>query len=306
MDQLHQTTDTETATAIIKSSLGPELNIIKTVPLHGGMVNRVEKWLTDAEPSTVVVKLNSEPDCEEFRTEFESLRWYRKNSDLPVPEPYACTSNNDAFLGTCLLMEAVPGVNLGRAKLSANGARNFQTQLAETLADLHDITRDTYGSALAAAGPERWLDIFAPQIEENFSKCASMLSSAARSTIEKMLSELQMWLPEYDCPTLIHGDIWANNIMIDDTDPDKPAITAFLDVSARFAEVEYELAYLRVFSTADETFFNEYTERHALRPEFDRRSLIYWLNTMMLHVWMFGPSYAPSCEDIAGKIASIS
>ena len=137
MDQLHQTTDTETATAIIKCSLGPGLNIIKTVPLHGGMVNRVEKWLTDAKPSAVVVKLNSAPDCEEFRTEFESLRWYRKNSTLPVPEPYACTGNNDAFLGTCLLMEAVPGVNLGRAKLSVNGARKFQTQLAETRSEEH-------------------------------------------------------------------------------------------------------------------------------------------------------------------------
>ncbi len=306
MDQRHQTTDIETATAIVKHSLGPELNIIKTVPLHGGMVNRVEKWLTDGEPSAVVVKLNSELDCEEFRTEFESLRWYRKNSALPVPEPYACTSNNDAFLGTCLLMEAVPGVNLGRAKLSVKGARKFQTQLAETLADLHDITHDTYGSALAAAGPERWLDIFAPQIEENFSKCASLLSSASRGTVEKMLSKIKTHLPEYGRPTLIHGDVWANNIMIDDTDPDKPTITAFLDVSARFADVEYELAYLRVFSTADETFFNEYTKRHALRADFDNRSLVYWLNTMMLHVWMFGPSYVPSCENIAAQIASIS
>ncbi|MHC5061450.1 MAG: hypothetical protein ACYTFK_10265 [Planctomycetota bacterium] len=30
----------------------------------------------------------------------------------------------------------------------------------------------------------------------------------------------------------LHGDIWATNIMIDDTDPDRPVITAFLDMNA--------------------------------------------------------------------------
>ena len=96
------------------------------------------------------------------------------------------------------------------------------------------------------------------------------------------------------------------NIMVDDTDCDRPIITAFLDVNARYAEVEYELAYLRVFSTADETFFTEYTKTCPLRPGFDDRCLIYWLNTMMLHVWMFGSGYISSCESIAERIGLLS
>ena len=117
-----------------------------------------------------------------------------------------------------------------------------------------------------------------------------------------MLAELDKWLPEFDQPTLIHGDIWAANIMVNDTDPDKPLINAFLDVNAQFADVEYELAYLNVFHTADETFFSEYTKHHPLRPDFERRCLVYWLNTMMIHIWYFGPSYVPSCQDIARRI----
>jgi fructosamine-3-kinase len=94
--------------------------------------------------------------------------------------------------------------------------------------------------------------------------------------------------------------------MIDDTDPDNPKVSAFLDVNARYAEVEYELAYLRVFSTADETFFAEYSRVHPVLDGFEERCLVYWINTMMLHVAAFGSGYVSSCEGIARRISLLS
>jgi protein-ribulosamine 3-kinase len=93
--------------------------------------------------------------------------------------------------------------------------------------------------------------------------------------------------------------------MVDDTDLDNPKIVSFIDLQGHFAEVEYELAYLCVFSTADKTFFDRYTQKFPLRPGFDQRCLIYWLNTMMLHVWHFGNAYLPSCENLARQISQI-
>ncbi|MHC4456244.1 MAG: fructosamine kinase family protein [Planctomycetota bacterium] len=306
MNQNHTTTDFQTATSIIRQNLNQNLSVLAVQPLHGGMVNRVEKWLIEGKPSAVVAKLTPEPNHQGLKNEFKSLKYYRQNTSFPVPLSYACVTDNNYFSGTCLLIEAVRGVNLSEAKLTPTGMHCFQRQLAQILTDLHSHTRDTFGSALEPVGPKHWLQIFGPQIESNFSKSSPRLSPSVRRTIEKMISNLDQWLPEHNNPTLVHGDIWATNIMVDDTDPDKPYITAFLDVSALYADVEYELAYLRIFHTADETFFSEYIKTFPLRPGFERRCLLYWLNTMMLHVAVFGNAYLSSCENIAKRISSLS
>ncbi len=297
--------DKRLATAIIRDSINASLTVTAISPLHGGMINRVEEWQTDGNPPSIVAKVSPEKDRRDFFDEYESLRWYRSQTSFPVPEPYACVSETKYFEGSFLLMQKVKGSNLGQVHLTANGMRSFQEQLADVLIDLHNHTRRNYGSALQAKGKNRWLDIFAPQIESNFSKMKEHFDPHRRDTVSKMLDHLDEWLPEFGLPTLVHGDIWATNIMVDDANPDMPSITAFLDSHARFAEVEYELAYLRIFHTADETFFSRYTRCHPLLEGFERRCLVYWLNTMMLHVWLFGTGYLQACEQLVDKIARL-
>jgi fructosamine-3-kinase len=295
--------DKKAATAIVRDSISPALTVTEIKPLHGGMINRVEEWQADGEPAFIVAKVSPQKDRRDFFDEFESLRWYRSNTNFPVPEPYACVSRSEHFGGSCLLMQKAKGNNLSRAHMTADGMRSFQQQLADVLIDLHSHARQSYGSVLQPEGRGRWLDVFAPQIEGNFSKMKEHFDSHRRDVVSKMLSRLDEWLPEFGRPTLVHGDIWATNIMVDDANPDSPSITAFLDSHARFAEVEYELAYLRVFHTADETFFSRYTRRYPLREGFERRCLVYRLNTMMLHVWLFGTGYLSACEHLADRIA---
>ena len=62
----------------------------------------------------------------------------------------------------------------------------------------------------------------------------------------------------------------------------------------------------RVFHTVDETFFGAYTKRHELRDGAERRVRVYWLNTMMIHLRLFGAEYLPACERLAGEIESLS
>jgi len=297
------TIDKQAATAIVRESIDAFLTVTAIKPLHGGMINRVEEWQTDGNPSSIVAKVSPQKDRQDFVEEFESLRWYRSRASLPVPEPYACVSASKHFEGSCLLMQKVKGRNLSRARLTTNGMQNFQEQLADVLIDLHNHTRQNYGSALQAEGKDRWLDIFAPRMESNFLEMKGHFDSRCRDIVYKVLNQLDDWLPEFGRPTLVHGDIWATNIMIDDANPDTSLITAFLDSHAHFAEVEYELAYLRIFHTADETFFSRYSRCHPLREGFERRCLVYWLNTMMLHVWLFGTSYLSACENLVDKIS---
>jgi len=298
--------DRPTATAIAREHVNPALTVVDMKPLHGGMINRVEEWLTDGEPASIVVKVTGDVDCGGFRGEFAMLDWYRGHTQFPVPQPYACVSDEKYFQGTCLLMAKLAGRHLGQARLTRQGRAAFQSQLARHLMDLHEHKRDKYGSALKADGLDRWLDWFGPLIERNYTGAKEQLSSRTRQTVTALIKRLDQWLPESADPTLVHGDLWAANIMVDDRDGDRPVISGFIDGGVNYCDVEYELAYLRVFNTADDAFFREYTRRHALREGFDRRCRIYWLNTMLIHVWYFGAAYLSACEGLAREIERLS
>ena len=103
-------------------------------------------------------------------------------------------------------------------------------------------------------------------------------------------------------PTLIHGDVWAGNVMVAQKDS-RWHLSGFLDPGLQFADVECELAYLQVFDTVTPAFFEAYTSRTPLRPGYAFRRLFYWLNTYMIHVWLFGDQgYRDSVASVAAEI----
>ena len=301
--------DSHTATILLQRWFDPARRVTDVRLLSGGMVHRVCYWRTDAPDDArceLVVKLNQRDHYMGFQRERDHLRWYRQHTNLPVPEPIVAFDDADAEVSG-LIMTYVPGINLAEATLSDTGIRRLQRAFAEHIADLHSHTRDYFGPALGVedAGRTRWVDAFAPSLEREFRAVRDQLSSRNRMTIDALLRDLDHWLPDQATPTLVHGDLWSTNILVDDRHPDHPHLLAFVDVHAAYCDPEYELAYLRLFHTADDTFFHAYRKHHALRDGFDRRCRVYWLNTMLLHVRRFGEHYLPACEKIGAQLRRI-
>ncbi len=299
-----ETTELNGATEVVRACLRPGVRVTGARQLHGGMVNRVEAWRLEGEgaPAEVVVKISPHLEDARFRHEYESLRYYREHTPFPVPQPHGCVSGIGGFSGTVLMMERLPGNHLGSARLTEEGHADVQRQMARHVADLHARRGEGYGSAVEGERLTRWREWFGPRLQHNYEQAAKDLSPSARQSCERVLEALPEWLPEAGEPTLVHSDLWATNVMVDDADPERPRVTGYVDPSALFTDVEYELAYLLVFATADDTFFDEYQRHHALRPGFERRCLVYWLNTLLLHVWRFGREYVPRTERIARAI----
>jgi fructosamine-3-kinase len=298
----------ECATELLRSFLGGELAVTHIRRLHGGMINSVVELTTDGEPRRVVAKLSSKPHHGGFEWERRVLDWYRRNTSFPVPEPYGVDTSGSVFPGSCLMMERLPGENLSQVRLTAAERESVERQMARILAELHEFRRPTYGSALEPAedGRERWLDGFGPQIRSEFDAVAGRLSPRARAVIARELDRLDDWLPEFGEPTLVHGDLWATNIIVDADAPGGPRISGFVDGGCNYTDVEYELAYLLVFHTAGGAFFREYGRFHPLRAGFEVRCHIYWLNTMLLHVRVFGDAhYVQASERLAGELEAL-
>jgi fructosamine-3-kinase len=291
------------ATRIVRALVDPSMTVVGCKPLTGGMVNTVELWRTDGDPGQIVAKISQGPKPVSFRHEYNALQYHRDNATLVVPEALACARAGEVFDGSCLLLEKVPGRNMAQMRVSRSGLAHLERNLADHLAKLHQHQRESYGLAWGKRVFQRWIEHFGPRIESNFEKMAGKLTPDERRTVENLLTNLEDWLGEFSRPTLVHGDLWATNIMVDDSDPDRPVVRAFLDGGANFHEVESELAYLLVFNTAGAEFFEAYTQRRPLRPGFKRRCLVYWLNTIMLHVWMFGDDYLPRCRRLVEEIA---
>lgn len=305
MQQNPATIDPAVATQLVRQRLGGSLRVTGLRKLHGGMIHCVSEWLTDGTPTTLVAKTNTLDHAAAFERELATLRFYRHHTDLPVPEPYGCVTDQELGLSG-LLMETVPGRTLAEARISSKGAAQLQHDLAQHVAKLHDHHSDRFGSALGPPHHSRWLDAFAPGFEKQFAQARDQLASRSRSVIESLLQHLDDWLPAAAPPTLVHGDLWATNILVDDTHPDRPRTLAFIDCDANYCDPEYELAYLRLFHTADDTFFAAYAQHHPPRDGFERRCRVYWLNTMLLHVNLFGGRYLPACEDLVRQIRRLA
>lgn len=261
------------------------------------MVSTVEAWTTDPLERSLVCKRGGEAAA--LRREAASLRWLRAHTDLPVPAVLGSANDGrDEYL----LLERLPGRTLEGARISRQGRIPLQRELAAHLARLHAIHREDYGDPVDGEHVPRWLDWFAPRLRYNYDQTAHRLSCRARKTIEALLEHLSDRMPETGPPTLIHSDLWAANILVDDRDADRPRITGFIDPGVLYADVEYELAYLQVFQTANRHFFDAYSRIHPLRDGFARRCRVYWLNTLLLHLWLFGDDYLARCEALAERV----
>lgn len=221
-------------------------------PLHGGMIGQVFR-VELADGRTVVAKTADASGTLDI--EGYMLRYLREHSALLVPDVLHSEP-------TLLIMTFVEG--------SSHFSKAAEQHAAELLAALHASTapafgleRDTLIGPLHQPNPwtPSWIAFFRDhrlQYMARLAADASRLPRAMLPRVEQLAARLDSLLDEPDQPSLIHGDIWATNVLaVEDR------VTAFLDPAIYYAHPEMELAYITLFNTFGDTFFERY---HALRP----------------------------------------
>ena len=257
----------------------------------------------DRPPFQAVIKLNSDPDHEGYVQEKLRLDYLRENTGLPCPRVYLQDGSRARIPYSYLLLEVLPGVNLASAHLTHSDRVSMDRELAEALLELHAHTRDTFGRIDEDPGPSRWTEIVVPRLQDMRGEMEDKLPRHVLSDVDCALEAAEEVMRPQGRPTLIHGDVWAGNVMVAQKD-NRWHLSGFLDPGLQFADVEHELAYLQVFDTVTSAFFEAYTSRTPLRPGYTFRRLFYWLNTYMTHVWLFGDGrYRDGVASVAAEIA---
>ncbi len=289
----------------ISEGLGHPVRLRKLDRLSGGMVNSVVladlDAREDAGPRELVVKLSRNAGA--FTGEAAGLKWLGENTEFPVPKVYAVTEDAGAPFGM-LALERLAGVNLGQAHAYGGDFTTLEREMAEAVAKLHAHTRQEFGPLLGAKRFKTWVEDFGPRFRETLEEdeCRTRLDKETIARCERIADAIPRILNRPTPARLVHGDIWATNVMVrrDESEGGTWHLSGFVDTSGRFADPEYELAYLLVFHTAGEVFFERYRDFFEIDPGFAFRRYVYNLHTMLIHVWFFGDEhYRTSTRQLA-------
>jgi fructosamine-3-kinase len=180
-------------------------------------------------------------------------------------------------------------------------------QLGAQLAQMHQVRQTSYGweqdnfiGTLQQSNKlhDEWPGFYVqerlqPQIQLAHSK--RLLSSSDVPIIEQLHQTCKTHLqPAY--PSLIHGDLWGGNFLIDtDSTP------YLIDPATYFGHHYVDIAMSQLFGGFDVSFYAAYYEESIYPPISQEQKDLYQLYYLLVHLNLFGTSYHASVQRIIQK-----
>lgn len=265
----------------IEAVLGQAVRDYGPVPVGFGLEGR---WAVLDDGSRIAVKC-APREIAQLDVEAFMLNELAHLSELPVPRVLC----SDPRLLAMSWIEndggsITPAVECHAAELLANlHSRRF---------DRFGYERDTLIGPLVQPNPvsEKWVPFFRDYRLLYMAKRAyerGRLPDSLLSRIEVLADKLPDLLVEPAHPSLIHGDLWTGNVLVQGG-----RIAGFVDPAIYFAHPEIELAFTTMFGTFGAAFFDAYEALCPLEPGFHEvRCALYNLYPNLVHARLFGSAY---------------
>lgn len=189
---------------------------------------------------------------------------------------------------TILLIDHVPNDGLM--------SPNAWADVGAAVAALHALEGEAYGwptdyalgtVALDNREGRDWVRFWG---EQRLLAASSLLDRPWRARIEALVPRLGDLIPPAPPPALLHGDLWAGNILVEDG-----RLAAFIDPASYYGHAEVDLAMLCLFSRPPEEFWAAYGVRDQ---GWEERLPVYQLFPALVHVRLFGATYAPMADRL--------
>lgn len=234
-----------------------------------------------------------------FTSEAAGLAAMRESGcSLIIPEPLLAESGTDGRPGILLLKWIERG---------DKGSR-FWVRFGEGLAEMHRHTADRFGFEMDNfigrlpqdnAWEASWIDFFRsrriePQVE--LARRRGRWDASLNGALERLIGRLPELLPADPDPSILHGDLWGGNFMVDAKgDP------VLIDPAAYHGHREADLAMTELFGGFERRFYDAYNGHWPLSPGYNERREIYNLYHLLNHLNHFGGGYAGSVASILKK-----
>lgn len=225
-----------------------------------------------------------------FAAEASGLRWLAEAGGVPVPEVLGV---GDDLLVIELLPpghptpEAAEEFGKGLARMHASGAPAFGAPWRGYIASLPlDNTPGTEWSSWYA---EQRLVPYLRKAHDD-----GALSAADLSLVEAVIDRIGELAGPPEPPSRIHGDLWSGNVLW------SGGRGWLIDPAAHGGHRETDLAMLALFGAPhEERIMAGYTETASLAGGWRQRVPLHQLHPLLVHVCLFGGSYAAQVRAAA-------
>lgn len=168
--------------------------------------------------------------------------------------------------------------------------------LGRVLGTLHAAVAEGYGweadyaygpIALPNAPTDDWPTFWA---DRRLLAHADALPADLARRVAALAAELPARLPARPRPSLLHGDLWGGNVLVDGD-----RVSALIDPACYHGHGEVDLAMLCLFGRPDPVFWQGYG---APQPGWQARRPIYQLWPALVHLALFGAGYRVMVEGL--------
>jgi fructosamine-3-kinase len=186
---------------------------------------------------------------------------------------------------------------------SGKKRKDFSEDFGRKFATLHKFNGDEYGfyednyigsnPQLNIAGDDEknnWTNfyfnkriLYQLQLAEEFGNATNEMQKGI-SALENKIDEIVT--DNNEKPSLLHGDLWGGNYMIDGD-----GYSCLIDPAVYYGNREADLAMTKLFGGFDSRFYSSYNEVYPLPDNYDYRENIYKLYHVLNHLNLFGGGY---------------
>ncbi len=281
----------------LRAALGvPDLRVVRIVTFGAGPAARTAHVVT--EHASFFAKWSLGGACDQAPREGAGLTCLaRAGSRLVVPEVVLARARSAAATG--LLVTPWLATRTATAE--------DQEQLGRGLAEIHRSTQAVFGwdgPSFCGGTPQDntpddlWPRFYAqrrlvPLVERVAT--ARGLARAERQVYAALVERLPGHLGHQPAPSLVHGDLWAGNVLTSVHGP------ALVDPACTYADREFEFGISTLFGGFSARFWDAYQEAWPLPREWQTRNGLYQLYHLLNHHLLFGGGYGAEALALARR-----
>jgi fructosamine-3-kinase len=273
--------------AALEASVGPIRSI---TPVGGGDINEAAR--IETADARYFVKWNYRPRPRMFEVEARGLELLAAAHALRTPNVIAAIEQPAALI--------LEWIDLGSDKSAAAEA------LGPGLAQQHRSTTGQYGldhnnyigSTPQQNTPARsWIEFYRDQrlgVQRDLAARNGYLTPDRARRLDRVMDRLEQWIAEaVVIPSLLHGDLWGGNALID-----AQGSPVLIDPAVYYGDREAEIAFTELFGGFSPRFYAAYHEAWPLDHGYTDRRDLYNLYHLLNHLNLFGEGYGSAVDSI--------
>ena len=275
----------------VRECFGKNVTVEKRIDRFGGDINEAQV-LCLSNGERVFFKCNTIKNRGFFDAEEEGLTAIADTRTIATPK-LICKGADERKAISFLMMEVIEGGGISRNTYTSLGHEFASLHLADTARFVeggrYGFMHDNYiGASVQINHPkEKWIDFFREcRLEVQIKMAEKILDSGTLKAALRLLDSLDAYLTEPLEPSLLHGDMWGGNYMINHLGKG-----GLIDPAAYVGCAEADMAMTEMFRPMPKDFYDAYYEKNPMIEGYNDRKDLYNLYHWLNHLNLFGGGY---------------